>query len=447
MLTKLEKKIVFILLSNLDKDDLFKLSLVSKDYEKLVLDYINYQWLIGLIKQYIEIDPKELVNILVEHLHDRKFIDSLIIRLLDTYPATKTPGLTYHGLTLVDNLTPIALTGQHRSSVMVYPFPAPKVAALMLYFAKVKEEEYIVLVESKRRTDSAIKGLSIPGGNLNVIAPQGAEHGVTRLDDKIRDEAEERIMKGNVRGYQSLQKQQGPLPLKKEKYHQSLKDCAQTEGFEETGIQHPDSLIDQSIFVCQKEYLSRSRRMHLILHYYVTHCGEYNGENELPALHPMDDFEIESAQWIKVSDINRSAHDEDFSGVSYQLHYHEKPIARPHLDGLNQILRFMRDKDIQQSSDGRFSNLEALRQAEKSGEFDNLSRFLKTQDCEFTPESTANHHELCQALKKSLISKQNTSDSIIKQGLTGFGLFALGAGAVLLAQYLAPRTIQVNGPS
>ncbi len=33
MLTKLEKKIVFILLSNLDKDDLFKLSLVSKDYE------------------------------------------------------------------------------------------------------------------------------------------------------------------------------------------------------------------------------------------------------------------------------------------------------------------------------------------------------------------------------------------------------------------------------
>ncbi|WP_454785382.1 NUDIX hydrolase [Legionella sp. WA2024007413] len=449
MLELLEKKNFFLLCDMLDHKDLNTLKLVSRFLNKSVTEYNHLSGFLKLIEQYQQENPTVLIDLLQKKLIHPELISSLMVRLIDTYPETNTPRLTYHGLTLVDSLSPQSLLGLHRSSVMIYPFPAPKVAAMMIYYAKVQDEEYIVFIKSKRRSDGISKELALPGGNLNVIGPFGAEQGVSRVEDKIRDEAEEQIMKGNSSAYQTLQTSpsRNSLPLQPERYHQSLKDCAKTEGVEETGINITESIKESALFVCQKEYLSRSRRMHLILHYFVTDCGSFDHEEDLPNLLPQDEYEVESAQWIKVGDITVSTCPKDFSGVTFQLSYQDNSIAKPHLDGLNQSLRFIRDKEIQRRSRGCYSGMESLYHTSKQADFKFLEPFVHNGACEFDEIQTANHIKLCNQIENLVKIKKDCSDSMIKKGLIGFGLFALGAASVLITQHIQNNGLNLGSRS
>lgn len=442
MLELIKKKNLFFLFNMLDHKDLNTLKLVSRSLNKSVTEYNHLSGFLRLIKQYQQENRAILVELLQKSIVHPELISSLMVRLMDIQPETNIPRLTYHGLCLVDSLSSQALQGHHRSSIMIYPFPAPKVAAMMIYFAKVQDEEHIVFIKSKRRSDGVSKELALPGGNLNVIGPLGSEEGVSRVEEKIRDEAEEQIMKGNSSAYQTLQNNlsRNPLPLQPERYHHSLKDCAQIEGLEETGIDIPENIKEGALFVCQKEYLSRSRRMHLILHYFITDCGSFDCIEDLPILLPQDEYEVESAQWIKVRDIVVSPCSKDFSGVAFQLSYHDHSIAKPHLDGLNQSLRFIRDKEIQRISNGCYSGMDSLYHASKQAEFKFLEPFVDSGACEFEETPTLNHSQVCHQIVKRMNTKKDCSGSMIKNGLIGFGLFALGAASVLLTQQ-----IQLNG--
>lgn len=448
MLELLEKKVLSFLYDMLDQQDLSTLKPVSRALEKSVLEYNHLKGFLKLIEQYQQESPETLIELLHKNLNHPQLISSLMVRLMDTYPETNTPRLTYHGLTLVDSLSPQSLFGLHRSSVTIYPFPAPKVAAMMIYYAKVQDEEYIVFIKSKRRSSGISKEVALPGGNLNVIGPFGSEQGVSRVEDKIRDEAEEQIMKGNSYAYQSLQSNPSlnPLPFQPERYHQSLKDCAQSEGIEETGIDITQHTKESALFVCQKEYLGRSRRMHLILHYFVTDCGSFDHVENLPKLLPQDDYEVESAEWVKVRDITVSTCPKDYSGVAFQLSYQDNSIAKPHLDGLNQSLRFIRDKEIQRLSNGCYSGMESLYHTSKQVEFKFLEHFVHNGACEFEETQTVNHRKLCNQIESRLTTKKDCSDSMIKKGLIGFGLFALGASSVLLAQQIHNNSLNPGSP-
>lgn len=429
MLDKINQKILKNILNFLDEGSWYSFSMANSGFKTKISECLIEIKFERLLKHYQIFSPEKLVDLLLNNINHSRIRDSLLVRMLDTEQDSNAVRLDYRGLFVMDDLTTQALTGQSRMGVNIYPFPAPKVASMMVYHAKVGDEIFIVLIKSKRRND----GYTIPGGNLSVIHPKGAEKGVARISDNLRDEAEELLLKGDKDAYKKINPNpQSELPLISEHYHNSLKDCAIREGFEETGICLDRETSQQTEMVFQKEYTSVRRRMHLILHYFETFCGSFSSLEALPKLAPIDILEVESAEWVSTREILYHVESPGFTGVNFTLSYNSILISPPQLEGLNRVLRFVRDKDIQSLSANVYAGIDNLLSAQKTI----LGNIIpKPSEIEFGNDAHEYHSEICR-----WIINANKKAIDCGAGLLHFSIFAVASiGACVAANYFSSK--------